>query len=156
MALLDTLIITFEKDGYLITTDKSKLDLEVIHSYLSQSYWAENISLEIVAHSIANSLTFGVFCQNTQIGFARVITDFATYGYLADVFILASYRGQGLSKWLMDCIFNQSPQLQGFRAWSLKTADAHGLYAQYNFTALARPERYMEKVNFIKYPTNAD
>ncbi|MFN8345686.1 MAG: GNAT family N-acetyltransferase [Spirosomataceae bacterium] len=152
MSLLDTLIYEFEKDDYWISTDKSKLDIDLIHRYLSQdSYWAENIPREIIERSIANSLSFGIYHEHRQIGFARVITDFATYGYLGDVFVSAAYRGLGLSKWLMDCIFNQIPELQGFRRWSLATADAHGLYRYYGFADLARPERMMEKINFTKY-----
>jgi GNAT superfamily N-acetyltransferase len=152
MSLLDTLIYEFEKEAYLISTDKSKLDIDRIHDYLSKdSYWAENIPCDIIERSIANSLSFGIYHNQQQIGFARVITDFATYGYLGDVFVSASYRGLGLSKWLMDCIFHQIPELQGFRRWSIATADAHGLYRQYGFSDLARPERMMEKINFTKY-----
>ncbi|MEI7581179.1 GNAT family N-acetyltransferase [Runella sp.] len=157
MSLLDTLVYEFQKDAFLISTDKSKLDIDLIHDYLSKdSYWAENIPRGIIERSIANSLSFGIYHHQTQIGFARVITNFATYGYLGDVFVLTSYRGQGLSKWLMHCISNQIPELQGFRRWSLATADAHGLYQQFGFTALARPERMMEKVNFTKYNTIFD
>ncbi len=152
MSLIDTLVYEFQKDNFIISTDKSKLDIELIHNYLSQaSYWAENIPREIVEHSVQNSLTFGIYYHQNQVGFARVITDFATYGYLGDVFVLEIHRGKGLSKWLMDCIFNQIPELQGFRRWSLATADAHGLYEQFGFTALSRPERMMEKINFTKY-----
>lgn len=152
MSLLDTVVHEFQKEAFLISTQKSKLDLDLIHDYLSKhSYWAENIPRGIVERSIQNSLSFGVYHHEKQIGFARVITDFATYGYLADVFIVETYRGQGLSKWLMECIFNQIPELQGFRKWSLATADAYGLYEQFGFTTLARPERMMEKVNFKKY-----
>ncbi len=152
MSLLDTLVHEFQKEAFLISTQKSKLDLDLIHDYLSKhSYWAENIPRDIVERSIQNSLSLGVYHHQKQIGFARVVTDFATYGYLADVFIVETYRGQGLSKWLMECIFNQIPELQRFRRWSLATADAHGLYEQFGFTALACPERMMEKVNFKKY-----
>lgn len=152
MSLLDTLVYEFQKDDFIISTDKSKLDIDVIHDYLSKdSYWAENVPRDIIERSILNCLSFGIYHHQKQIGFARVITDFATYGYLGDVFVLTTYRGQGLSKWLMDCIFNQIPELQGFRRWSLATADAHGLYQQFGFTALARPERMMEKINFTKY-----
>ncbi|WP_428655358.1 GNAT family N-acetyltransferase [Runella sp.] len=152
MSLLDTLVHEFQKEVFLISTEKSKLDIDVIHEYLSKrSYWAENIPRDIIERSIQNSLCFGIYHNNNQIGFARVVTDFATFGYLGDVFILEEYRGQGLSKWLMDCIFNKIPELQGFRRWSLATADAHGLYEQFGFTALARPERMMEKINFTKY-----
>lgn len=153
MSLLDTLVYEFQKDEFLISTDKSKLDIDLIHQYLSKdAYWAENIPVEIVLRSIQNSLSIGIYYNTNQVGFARIITDFATYGYLADIFIVPAYRNQGLSKWLMDCITNQIPELQGFRRWSLITADAHGLYEQFGFTALARPERMMEKVNFTKYP----
>lgn len=152
MSLLDTLVYEFQKDEFFISTDKSKLDIYLIHDYLSkESYWAENIPREIIERSILNCLSFGIYHHQKQIGFTRVITDFATYGYLSDVFVLTAYRGQGLSKWLMDCIFNQIPELQGFRRWSLATADAHGLYEQYDFTALSHPERMMEKINFTKY-----
>lgn len=152
MSLLDSFLYEFSKEPFLISTDKSKLDIGLIHNYLSsQSYWAENIPRAVIERSIQNSVVYGIYEGDHQIGFARVVTDFATYGYLADVFVLEEYRGQGLSKWLMDCIFNQTPEFQGFRKWSLATADAHGLYEQYGFTALARPERMMEKVNFTKY-----
>ncbi|AEI48598.1 GNAT family N-acetyltransferase [Runella slithyformis] len=152
MSLLNTLVCEFQKDAFVISTDKSKLDIKLIHDYLSNhSYWAENIPREIVERSIQNSLCFGLYHHNRQIGFARVTTDFATFGYLADVFILEEYRSQGLSKWLMECILEKTPELQGFRRWSLATADAHGLYEQFGFTALARPERMMEKVGFTKY-----
>lgn len=152
MPLLNTLLLEFQKDAFLISTDKSKLDIDLIHDYLSNhSYWAQNIPRDIVERSIQNSLCFGLYHRNIQIGFARVTTDFATFGYLADVFILEEYRGRGLSKLLMECILEKTPELQGFRRWSLATADAHGLYEQFGFTALARPERMMEKVSFTKY-----
>lgn len=151
MSYIETIKVEFEKNNFLISTDQSKLDLAVIHSYLRSSYWAENIPLEVVKKSVQNSLCFGVYDAGTQIGFARIVTDFATFGYLADVFVLETYRGQGLSKWLMDCIFNQTPPLQGFRRWMLATADAHGLYKQVGFDALEKPERIMAKVNFTKY-----
>lgn len=152
MSLHSTLLHEFQKAAFIISTDKSKLNIELIHDYLSKhSYWAPNIPREIVERSIQNSLCFGLYHRNDQIGFARVTTDFATFGYLADVFILEDYRGRGLSKWLMECIFEKTPELQGFRRWSLATADAHGLYEQFGFTALARPERMMEKVGFTKY-----
>jgi GNAT superfamily N-acetyltransferase len=151
MSLLDELIVEFRQDDFLISTDKSKLNIDVVHGYLSRSYWAENIPIGIVRRSIDNSLAFGLYDHQQQIGFARVTTDFATYGYLADVFVLEEYRGKGLSKWLMSCIFEQMPVLQGFRRWMLGTADAHGLYAQYGFTSLTQPQRWMQKVNFIKY-----
>ena len=137
------------KENFIISTDKSKLDLAVIHKYLStESYWAKNIPLALVQKSIEGSFCFGVYKndklnENLQIGFARVITDKATFGYLADVFILEEYRGNGLSKWLMQEIMNHQ-ELQGFRRWMLATRDAHKLYVQFGFTALDKPERIMQ------------
>jgi GNAT superfamily N-acetyltransferase len=115
----------------------------MVHGFLTESYWAEGISREVVARSIENSLCFGVFCDGKQIGFARVISDYATFAYIGDVFVLESYRGHGLGKWLMECVIGH-PWLQGLRRWTLLTRDAHGLYAQFGFTPLKRPERYME------------
>ena len=123
-------IESFSKDNYSISTDKSKLDLSVIHGFLSTSYWAEDIPVEIVKKSIENSLCFGVYSENTQIGFARVISDYTTFAYLADVFIIEEERGKGLSKWLMECILKHE-QLQGLRNFCLLTRDAHFLYAPF-------------------------
>ena len=137
------------KENFIISADKSKLDLTVIHKYLStESYWAKNIPVALVQKSIEGSFCFGVYKKdklndNTQIGFARVITDKATFGYLADVFILEEYRGSGLSKWLMQEIMNHQ-ELKGFRRWMLATRDAHKLYAQFGFTTLDKPERIMQ------------
>ena len=136
-------MIADKKDNYSISTDKSKLDIPYIHQFLAQSYWAEEIPIEIVDRSIKNSMCFGVYDDGKQIGFARVVTDEATFGYLADVFIDKKYRGLGLSKWLMEFIFAQ-PNLQGFRRFMLGTRDAHGLYAQFGFTPLGLPDRFME------------
>lgn len=118
-------------DGiYFITTDVSKLDVNIIHRYLSEkSYWAKGIPKHIVEKSIANSLCFGLFCNDTQIGFARLVTDKATFAYLADVFILKEHQGKGLGKWLMQTI-QAHPELQNLRRWLLTTKDAHGLYEQ--------------------------
>jgi GNAT superfamily N-acetyltransferase len=137
------------KENFIISTDKSKLNLAVIHKYLStESYWAKNIPLALVQKSIEGSFCFGVYKidkldENKQIGFARVVTDKATFGYLADVFILEEYRGIGLSKWLVQEIMNHQ-ELQGFRRWMLATRDAHKLYEQFGFTALDKPERIMQ------------
>jgi GNAT superfamily N-acetyltransferase len=133
----------FRRGGFEITTDPARLDLDVIHSFLTNSYWAKGIGRDIVARSIENSLCFGVYSADKQIGFARVISDNATYAYIGDVFVLESHRGRGLGKWLMECIM-QHPRLQGLRRWSLVTNDAHGLYAQFGFTALKSPEKHME------------
>jgi len=124
------------KENYLISTDASKLNVDVIYKFLSsESYWAQEIPRNVVERSIQNSICFGVYRHNTQIGFARVITDRATFGYLADVFILPRYRGIGLSKWLMQAI-HAHPEFQGFRRWLLLTKDAHGLYEQFGWSAL--------------------
>jgi len=128
----------------IISTDKTKLDLQFIHKFLSkESYWAKNIPIETVKRSIDNSLCFGVYLDDTQIGFARVITDCATFAYLADVFIIPRYRSKGVSKKLMEFI-KSHPGLQGLRKWMLATVDAHGLYKQFGFTEIAHPERLME------------
>jgi GNAT superfamily N-acetyltransferase len=137
--------VNYYKDVYYISTDKEKLDIACIHRFLSGSYWAENIPLEIVKRSIEHSLCFGVYEGNRQLGFARVVTDYATFGYLADVFIEEDYRGRGLAKWLMEIIMGY-PQLQGFRTWQLATRDAHGLYAGFGFAIPDKPERIMRKI----------
>ena len=132
------------KGTFTISTDKTKLDIPYIHLFLAQSYWAENIPTAIVQKSIDGSVCFGVYDDENQIGFARVITDKATFGYLADVFIDKKYRGRGLSKWLMETIMAH-PELQGFRTWQLGTKDAHGLYEKFGFRPLEYPERMMRK-----------
>ena len=131
------------KDGYRISTNKDELDVAYIHGFLCQSYWAQNIPVEVVQRSIAGSLCFAVFRQQQQIGFARVITDEATFAYLADVFIDEQFRGQGLSKWLMEVIV-QYPSLQGLRRFLLATRDAHGLYRQFGFSPLSFADRWMQ------------
>jgi len=132
------------KDGYLVSTDKSKIDVETVHHFLSHSYWAENIPLEVVRKSIENSLCFGIYHQEKLVGFARAISDFATFAYLADVFILPEERGKGLSKWLIGIIL-EHPQLHGLRRFTLATRDAHSLYAQFGFSLFDKPERWMQK-----------
>jgi N-acetylglutamate synthase-like GNAT family acetyltransferase len=131
------------KDRFLISTEKEKLDLDFIHSFLNRSYWAKGISREIVARSIDGSMCFAVFDSEKQIGFARMITDKATFAYLADVFIDEQYRGRGLSKWLMEVIMSH-PELQGLRRMMLATRDAHGLYARFGFTPLTNTDRWMQ------------
>ncbi|MGA2694899.1 MAG: GNAT family N-acetyltransferase [Terriglobales bacterium] len=138
--------ITLNKDGFTLSTDPARLDLEVIHSFLRNCYWAKGIPRETVARSIENSLCFGVYEGSSQVGFARVISDFATYAYIGDVFILESHRGRGLSQWMMECIMSH-PKLQNLRRWTLLTLDAHGLYAKFGFTPITKPERYMELHN---------
>ncbi len=142
-----------KRNDYLISTEKSKLDIQAIHRYLChESYWAKNIPLHIVKKSIAGSFCFGIYHNDRQVGFARVITDHATFAYLADVFVLEEYRGLGLSKWLMETIMN-NPELQGLRRWLLATLDAHGLYAQFGFCPLDKPERIMGMKPFEEYPS---
>ncbi len=152
-------IYTAQKDNFIISTDKEKLQLPVIHTYLSEeSYWAKNISMELVQKTIDGSYCFGLYdisdktiSGGKQIGYARVITDYATFGYLADVFIVKPCRGKGLSKWLIEEIM-ACPALQGFRRWMLATKDAHGLYTQFGFTPLPHPERIMQFNPFTEYP----
>lgn len=131
------------RDQFTVTTDPSTFDVEAIHAYLTRSYWAAGISLEVVERAIRNSLSFGLFEESEQIGFARVITDRATYGYLADVYVLEDYRGHGLAVWLIECICAH-PDLQGLRRFALATRDAHGLYAKFGFQPLGDPSKHME------------
>lgn len=136
----------YKNGDYIISTDKSRLQLLIIHQFLSkEAYWCMGIPLETVEKSTNNSCCFGLYHQSEQIGFARVVTDYATFAYLADVFVLSEYRGKGLSKWLLQTIMDY-PQLQGLRRWMLGTKDAHGLYTQYaGFTPMKTPDRFMEK-----------
>jgi N-acetylglutamate synthase-like GNAT family acetyltransferase len=133
-----------EANQYEISTDSSRLNVHVIHAFLTQSYWSPGVPRTIVEQAIANSLCFGVYLESEQVGFARVITDKTTFGYLADVFILEPHRGKGLAKQLIKVIMAH-PDLQGLRRFMLATKDAHGLYNQYGFTELANPSRIMEK-----------
>ena len=132
------------QENYVVSTDPSKLDLKVIHGYLSRSYWAEEIPFETVKRSVEHSLCFGVYALGKQIGFARVISDYTTFAYLADVFILEEERGKGLSKFLMECILKHK-ELQGLRNFSLMTQDAHSLYVRYGFKNIPKPENFMAK-----------
>jgi N-acetylglutamate synthase-like GNAT family acetyltransferase len=130
-------------EEYSISSDPQKLDLEVIHGYLTRSYWAQGISKEIVQKAIEGSLCFGVYHFDKQVGFARVVTDHATFAYLCDVFVLEEHRGKGLSKKLMEAIMKH-PSLQGLRRFMLVTKDAHGLYEPFGFQRPPIPDRYME------------
>ncbi len=130
-------------DGYSISSD---VDVDAVHAYLTRSYWAEGIPRDVVERSIRGSLCFSVFHGKTQIGFARMVTDRATFAYLADVYVLEEHRGRGLSKRLMEAVFAH-PELQGIRRFMLVTRDAHRLYAQYGFSSPAKPERYMERLD---------
>lgn len=141
---------SWQRSDYLISTDRSRLNIELIHDFLAnRTYWAVGRKREVVERSIANSLPFGIYKGDdevgfAQVGFARVVTDYATFAWIADVFILNEHRGQGLSKWLMKVILAH-PELQGFRRWVLATKDAHGLYERFGFIPLHRPERWMER-----------
>jgi len=130
-------------EGYVISCDPARLDLDVIHGFIAQSYWAKDIPKALVERTIRNSLCWGVYHEMRQIGFARVISDCATFAYLADVFVLPEHRGRGLSKALVQTVLAH-PDLQGLRRWMLVTADAQGLYEQFGFKAAENPERYME------------
>lgn len=134
------------KNRFSISTDKSKLDISMIHNFLKSSYWAENISKATVEKSIKNSLCFGVYEGNKQVGFAKVVSDYATSALLRDVFILEFYRGKGLGKWLIKYIL-EYPELQNVQKWLLGTKDAHGLYHRYSFQNLTEPETIMVRLN---------
>lgn len=134
---------TITNGKFSISTDEEKLDIKMIHHYLSNSYWAKNIPMETIKKSIEHSLCFGLYFVNKQVGFARVITDYTSFAYLADVFVLESEQGKGLGKWLIKEIMDY-PSLQGMRKWLLATEDAHGLYKQYGFSPLKNPDSIME------------
>ncbi len=127
-----------------ISTDKSKLNINVIHKYLSEeSYWAKDRNIETIQRSIDHSLCFGVYINDNQVGFARVVTDYTIYAYIMDVFILKEYQGKGYGKSLMNVIMNHQ-ELQNLNRWGLATNDAHGLYKQFGFESLSKPEIMME------------
>ena len=132
-------------ENFEISTDKLKLDVEMIHTFLvEESYWAKTRTLDQTRIAIENSLCFGIYRDDLQVGFGRVVSDFATFAYVGDVFILDEFRGHGLSKKLMQAMVDH-PQLQGLRRWLLATKDAHGLYEQFEFASLKFPERWMER-----------
>jgi len=126
---------------FYISTDKGKLNLETIHNLLNNSYWAKNIPLSVVEKCINNSLCFGVYEGDKQVGFGRLITDYATFAYFSDVFILEEYRGLGLGKWLVETML-QHPDLQGLRRWLLATKDAQELYRQFGFQEVISSESF--------------
>jgi GNAT superfamily N-acetyltransferase len=156
-------VVEYRRGKFRISTDRARLNLNVVHAFLTDCYWAKGIPREVVARSIEHSLCFGIYDESprlakdarsfggaqgkhgapVQVGFARVVSDFATVAYLGDVFVLESHRGRGLSKWLMQCVV-EHPALQNLRRWILLTRDAHGLYSQFGFTPVKAPERYME------------
>ena len=135
----------WQNDEFEISTDQSRLQSDVIQKFLAdESYWAQNRTTEQTRTAIENSICFGLYHGQRQIGFARVVSDHATFAYLGDVFVLNEYRGRALGKWLMETIIAH-PDLQGLRRWTLATRDAHGLYEQYGFGTLVHPERWMER-----------
>lgn len=139
--------------GYEISTDPDRLDLDLIHGFLSrESYWAQGVPRDVVERAARNSLCFGVYAGAAQVGFARVVTDKATFALLADVFILPTHRGKGLSKWLMQRVV-EHVELQGLRRFMLLTSDAHGLYAQFGFQPVGAPSRFMEILRADLYQT---
>jgi GNAT superfamily N-acetyltransferase len=136
----------WRRGAWLVSTDRARLQIDVVHGYLARSYWASGIAREKVERSLASSFCFGLYEAATgrQVGFARVITDFETFAYVGDVFVLEEARGQGLATWLMEVILAH-PRLQGLRRWVLATRDAHGLYRKVGFRAVEKPEEYMER-----------
>jgi GNAT superfamily N-acetyltransferase len=135
----------WHQGDYTISTDDERLDLPLIHDFISnRSYWGQGRKVEIVKRALEHSFNFGLYKDSRQVGFARVVTDFATFAWVADVFVLEEFRGQGLAKWLMQVILSHE-DLQGFRRWVLATRDAHNLYARFGFIPLHRPERWMER-----------
>ena len=128
-----------------ISTDKEKLQIYVIHQFLTETYWAKGRTLDEVKKTIEHCLCFGMYLDGKQIGFARLATDYTVFAYLMDVFVLPEYRGKGYSKQLMKVI-NEEPQLQSCKVWMLKTSDAHKLYKQFGYTELKHPEKVMERL----------
>ena len=137
------LVTELIRGEYSVSTDPQRLELAVVHGFLSNSYWSQGLPLDVLKRAIAGSLCFGLYQGNTQVGFARVITDKATFAYLCDVFVLDSHRGKGLGRWIMEAV-SSHPELQGLRRFVLVTRDAHGLYEKFGFRPLARPAGYME------------
>lgn len=131
------------RGAYSVTADRRRIDVDAVHAFLTRSFWATGISRELVARAIEHSLCFGLFHGEAQVGFARVVTDAATYAYLCDVYVLEEHRGKGLGKWMMAFVMGH-PDLQGLRRFQLVTRDAHGLYSRLGFAAPVNPERYME------------
>ena len=145
--------VNWQQNGYTLTTDERLIDRQVVYEYLNkESYWAQNIPMQIVQRSLDHSLCFGVFNEEkAMIGFARVVSDYATFATLADVFILPAHRGLGLGKWLVQCVL-EHPDLQDLRSWNLRTRDAHGLYSQFGFHIPRYPEKIMERTRENPYP----
>ncbi|MBN9499218.1 MAG: GNAT family N-acetyltransferase [Alphaproteobacteria bacterium] len=143
-------------DRYEIDDDRARIDLARVHRWIDEEgYWARGIPFALFKRSVDGARPFGIYAPDgVQVGFARVISDFATFGYIGDVFVDTAHRGKGLSKFLMTAIM-EHPELQGFRRWMLVTADAHGLYQQFGFEPLTNPERVMERRLLNPYGSGA-
>ncbi len=143
--------VTYRRGELLVSTDRNLIDVAAVHDFLAnRSYWAAGVPLDVLRRAIDGSLCFGLYDRHRQAGFARVVTDGATFAYLCDVFVMESHRGRGLSKWLLECILAHAA-LQGLRRFVLATRDAHGLYGRFGFTPLADPGRFMEVWNPAAY-----
>lgn len=136
--------LEWTRDGFTVSTDPARVDLDVVHGFLTSCYWSEGISRATVARQIAHSLPFGVYEGSRQVGFTRVVSDFTAIAYVGDVFVLEAWRGRGLSRFLMECMVAH-PELQGLRRWILLTRDAHGLYEKFGFTPIRNPDRWMQR-----------
>lgn len=138
----------WQQDGYEVSTDQARLDLDAVHEFLVQSYWSPGVPRELMERAIASSVAFGLYTAGgEQVGFARVVSDRAHFAYIADVYVLPAHRGRGLGVWLVECVMAH-PDLKTVRRWMLATQDAHGLYGRFGFGPTARPERLM----FIERP----
>lgn len=146
--------IEWKKESYQISTDQAKLDVAAIHTFLSQAYWSEQIPRATVERALKHSLCFGLFDGHAQIGLARVVSDYTTFAYLCDVYVLPSHEERGLGTWLIECVMAH-PDLQGLRRFNLVTRDAHTLYAKFGFQPLAKPEAHMEIHKPAIYKTTA-
>jgi GNAT superfamily N-acetyltransferase len=136
----------WQRNGFRLTNDLSEIDVDAVYAFLHESYWAKGIPLEVVQRSLEHSLNFGLLQGERLVGFARVVTDFATFAYVGDVFVLPEFRGQGLATWMMSCVVSH-PELQSLRRWCLATRDAHHVYQRVGFETTKIPERWMEMVN---------
>ncbi|MDX1532001.1 MAG: GNAT family N-acetyltransferase [Rhodothermales bacterium] len=140
--MTDVAPLTHTRGRFSVSTDPARLDVDAVHAYLTRSYWSPGVPRAVVERAVRGSLPFGLYDGDAQVGFARVITDAATFAYLADVYVLEAYQGRGLGGWLMDCVLAH-PALQGLRRWLLTTQDAHAFYERLGFVRAPFPERFM-------------